>query len=121
MHDQVGDIHDGGQGLRHVVDERHDLARVSRPTSHLDAAHPQDGAHAQVYHQKRDGIKNRREARRPRWRYAPGHRLPGQNAHALVIRAQRLGPRGRLKALATDECDAIELCLQLLVEWMQAP
>ena len=24
-HDQVGDIHDGGQGLRHVVHKRHDL------------------------------------------------------------------------------------------------
>ena len=57
-HDQVGDIHDGGQGLRHVVDERHDLALRELAHVDLDAAHPQDGAHAQVHHQKRDGIKD---------------------------------------------------------------
>ena len=58
-HDQVGDIHDGGQGLRHVVDERHDLALRELAHVDLDAAHPQDGAHAQVHQQKRDGVENR--------------------------------------------------------------
>ena len=60
-HDQVGDVHDGGQGLRHVVHKRHDLAL--RKLAHVDlyAAHPQDGAHAQVHHKKRDGVENRRE------------------------------------------------------------
>ena len=57
-HDQVGDVHDGGQGLRHVVHKRHDLALRKLAHVDLDAAHPQDGAHAQVHHQKRDGIKD---------------------------------------------------------------
>ena len=57
-HDQVGDVYDGGQGLRHVVHKRHDLALRKLAHVDLDAAHPQDGAHAQVHHQKRDGIKD---------------------------------------------------------------
>ena len=57
-HDQVGDVHDGGQGLRHVVHKRHDLALRKLAHVDLDAAHPQDGAHAQVHHQKCDGIKD---------------------------------------------------------------
>ena len=114
-HDQVGDIHDGGQGLRHVVDERHDLALRELAHVDLDAAHPQDGAHAQVHHQKRDGIKNRREL---------AHRDGGMRlvigclgkTLALVILAHKGSDHaGARKPLATDECDAIELCLQLLV------
>ena len=57
-HDQVGDVYDGGQDLRHVVHKRHDLALRKLAHVDLDAAHPQDGAHAQVHHQKRDGIKD---------------------------------------------------------------
>ena len=45
-HDQVGDVHDGGERLRHVVDERHNLALRKLAHVDLDAAHPQDGAHA---------------------------------------------------------------------------
>ena len=60
-HNQVGDVHDGGQGLRHVVHKRHDLTLRELTHVDLDATHPQDGAHAQVHHKKRDGIKDRRE------------------------------------------------------------
>ena len=45
-HDQVGDIHDGGEGLRHVVYKRHNLTLRELAHVDLDAAHPQDGAHA---------------------------------------------------------------------------
>ena len=39
-HDQVGDVHDGGERLRHVVHKRHDLALRKLAHVDLDAAHP---------------------------------------------------------------------------------
>ena len=114
-HDQVGDVHDGGQGLRHVVDERHDLALRELAHVDLDAAHPQDGAHAQVHHKKRDGVENRRElAHRDG---SIGLVVGGlRKALALVIFAHEgANHAGARKALAADKRDAVELCLQLLV------
>ena len=114
-HDQVGDIHDGGQGLRHVVHKRHDLALRELAHVDLDAAHPQDGAHAQVHHQKRDGVENRREL---------AHRDGGMGlvvgglgkALALVVFAhKRPDHASARKSFAANKRDAVELCLQLLV------
>ena len=114
-HDQVGDIHDGGEGLRHVVHKRHDLALRELAHVDLDAAHPQDGAHAQVHHKKRDGVENRREL---------AHRDGGMGlvigglgkALALMVLAHKgANHAGARKPLAANERDAVELCLQLLV------
>ena len=113
--DQVGDVDDGGKGLRHVVHKRHDLALRKLAHVDLDAAHPQDGAHAQVHHQKRDGVKDRRELAH---RDGNMRLLIGGlgKALALVILAhKRADHAGTRKALAADKRNAIELCLQLLV------
>ena len=114
-HDQVGDIHDGGQGLRHVVDERHDLALRELAHVDLDAAHPQDGAHAQIHHQKRDGVENRRKLahRDCDTRLVIG-RL-GKTLTLVVFAHKRPDHAGTRKSLAANKRDAIELCLQLLV------
>ena len=114
-HDQVGNVDDGGQGLRHIVDEGHDLALRELAHVDLDAAHPQDGAHAQVHHQKRDGVENRRELadRDGDMRLVIGGL---SEAPALVIFAhKRSNHASARKALAADKRDAVELCLQLLV------
>ena len=114
-HDQVGDVHDGGQGLRHVVHKRHDLALRELAHVDLDAAHPQDGAHAQVHHKKRDGVENRRElAHRDG---SIGLVIGGLGkALALVVLAHKgANHAGARKPLAANERDAVELCLQLLV------
>ncbi len=63
----------------------------------LDAAHPQDGAHAQVHHQKRYGVDDRREL---------AHRDGGMGlvigglgkTRALVIFAHKGATSGRPKA-----------------------
>ena len=114
-HNQVGHVHDRGKGLRHVVDERHDLALCEFAHVDLDTAHPQDGAHAQVHHQKRDGVENRRELadRDGDMRLVIGGL---SEALALVIFAhKRANHASARKALAADKRDAVELCLQLLV------
>ena len=114
-HDQVGDIHDGGQGLRHVVDERHDLALRELAHVDLDAAHPQDGAHAQVHHQKRDGVENRRElAHRDCDPRLVIGRL-GKTPTFVTLAHKRPDHAGARKSLAANKRDAIELCLQLFV------
>ena len=114
-HDQVGDIDDGGQGLRHVVDERHDLALRELAHVDLNAAHPQDGAHAQVHHQKRNGVEDRGE---------PAHRdgdmrlvigSLGKTLTLVILAHKRSNHASARKALAANEGNAVELCLQLLV------
>ena len=114
-HDQVGDIDDGGEGLRHVVDERHDLALRELAHVDLDAAHPQDGAHAQVHHQKRDGVEDRRELahRDGDMRLVIGSL--GKTLTLVVFAHKRTDHASARKPLATDKRDAVELCLQLLV------
>ena len=114
-HDQVGDVDDGGQGLRHVVDEGHDLALRELAHVDLDAAHPQDGAHAQVHHQKRDGIENRRElAHRDSDMRLIVSRL-SKTLTLVIFAHKRTDHASTRKPLAADKRDAIELCLQLLV------
>ena len=114
-HDQVGDIHDGGQGLRHVVDECHDLALRELAHVDLDAAHPQDGAHAQVHHQKRDGVEDRRELAH---RDCDTRLVIGSLGKALVLVVlahEGANHASARKAFAADKRDAVELCLQLPV------
>ena len=114
-HDQVGDIHDGGERLRHVVDERHDLTLRELAHVDLDAADPQDGAHAQVHHKKRDGVENRRElAHRDG---SIGLVIGGLGkALALVVLAHKgANHTSARKPFAADERNAVELRLQLLV------
>ena len=114
-HDQVGDVDDGGEGLRHVVDERHDLALRELAHVDLDAAHPQDGAHAQVHHKKRDGVEDRRELahRDGDMRLVIGSL--GKTLTLVVFAHKRTDHASARKSLATNERDAVEPCLQLLV------
>ena len=114
-HDQVGDIHDGGERLGHVVHKRHDLALRKLAHVDLNAAHPQDGAHTQVHHQKRDGVENRRELTHGDgdMRLVIG-RL-GKTLTLVIFAHKRTDHAGARKALAADKRDAVELCLQLLV------
>ena len=114
-HDQVGDIHDGGQGLRHVVDERHDLALRELAHVDLDAAHPQDGAHAQVHHKKRNRVENRRELAHRDGSIGLVIGGLGKALALMVLAHKGANHAGARKPLAANERDAVELCLQLLV------
>ena len=114
-HNQVGDVHDGGQGLRHVVHKRHDLTLREIAHVDLDAAHPQDGAHAQVHHQKRNGVKDRRELAHRDGSIGLVIGGLGKALALMVLAHKGANHAGARKALAADKRDAVELCLQLLV------
>ena len=114
-HDQVGDVHDGSERLRHVVDERHNLALRKLAHVDLDAAHPQDGAHAQVHHKKRDGVENRRELAHRDGSIGLVIGGLGKALALMVLAHKGANHAGARKALAADKRDAVELCLQLLV------
>ena len=114
-HDQVGDVHDGGERLRHVVHKRHDLTLRELAHVDLDAAHPQDGAHAQVHHQKRDGIKDRRELAHRDGSIGLVIGGLGKTLALVVLTHKGANNAGARKPLAADKRDAVELCLQLPV------
>ena len=114
-HDQVGDVHDGGERLRHVVHKRHDLTLRELAHVDLDAAHPQDGAHAQVHHKKRDGIKDRRELAHRDGSIGLVIGGLGKTLALVVLTHKGANNAGARKPLAADKRDAVELCLQLPV------
>ena len=114
-HNQVGDVHDGGERLRHVVHKRHDLALRELAHVDLDTAHPQDGAHAQVHHKKRDGVENRRELAHRDGSIGLVVGCLGKALALMVLAHEGANHAGARKALAADKRDAVKLCLQLLV------
>lgn len=88
-----------------------------RKLAHVDlyAAHPQDGAHAQVHHKKRDGVKDRRELAHRDGSIGTVIGSLGKALALVVLANKGADHAGARKALAADKRNAVELCLQLPV------
>ena len=108
---EIGHVHDGEQGLRHVVHERHDLPLRKGARLDLKAAHPQDGAHGEVHHKKRCRVEHAGQTPHGDRGVRLAERRVGKTAPLVFLAHERADDARAGQPLARDQPDLVELPL----------